>query len=290
MYPINKTAPRVIAVTSGSPAVGKSCLVVNLGLALTRMGKKVLILDADLAQANIHLLLGLTPRHSIIDVLTGTKSLIEVILTGPGGLQIVPGASAQGEMADLNQAQKLLLLDELDVFAEAFDFLLVDTGAGLSQNVLYFNLGAQERIVVADDQPASVIAAYTLIKVLATRYAEKRFKLLFNKITRTQEAQNAFQQLTKVADRFLRGAVSLEYMGFIPLDPALPHSLDIHKALVDISPSSPASLACTEMARRLMLQEPYTALDGNIKFFWQNLNRRAAVSFGPGVPHEDQLR
>ena len=285
-----KVAPRVIAVTSGKRGVGKSCIVVNLGLALTRMGKKVLILDADLSLASIDLLLGLTPRHTIIDVFSGNKSLAEVMVTGPGGLKVLPAAPGQAEFSELSQAQKLFLLDELDAFAEEFDFLLVDTGAGISSNVLYFNLGAQERIVVADQELASVIDAYTLIKVLATRYAEKRFKLLFNKIIRPEEAQNSYDQLTKVADRFLCGSVSLEYLGFIPQDEAIPQSVSVQKALVDISSSSPASLAFTQIARTLMSQEPSTAMDGNIKFFWQSLNQRAADTFSQGVSHASQLR
>ena len=285
-----KFAPRVIAVTSGSGGVGKSCIVVNLGLALTQMGQKVLILDADLSLANIDVFLGLTTHHTLIDVFAGNKSLAEVIVTGPGGLKVLPGAPASAEFSELSQAQKLFLLDELDAFAEEFDFLLVDTGAGISSNVLYFNLGAQERIVVADQEPTSVIDAYALIKVLATRYAEKRFKILFNKITQPEEAQHSYDQLTKVADRFLSGSVSLEFIGFIPHDEAIPHSVSVQKALVDISSSSPASLAFTEIASTLIVQEPYTAMDGNIKFFWQSLNRRAADTFSPGDPHASQLR
>jgi flagellar biosynthesis protein FlhG len=287
---LNKSAPRVIAVTSGKGGVGKSCIVVNLGLALTRMGKKVMILDADLGLANIDLLLGLTPLYTITDVFSGNKSLAEVMVTGPEGLRILPAASDRAEISELSQAQKLFLLDELDTFAEEFDFLLLDTGAGISSNVLYFNLGAQDRIVVADHQPASVIDAYALIKVLATRYAEKRFKLLFNKITRPDEAQRSYEQLTKVADRFLRGAVSLEYLGSIPYDEAVPNSVNVQKAVVEFSSTSPASLAFTDIARSLMFQEPYTGMDGNIKFFWQSLNRRAANTFSQGVPHENQLR
>jgi flagellar biosynthesis protein FlhG len=285
-----KFAPRVIAVTSGREKVGKSCIVVNLGLALSQMGKKVLILDADLGRASIDHLLGLTPHHTIIDVLSGHKSLADVMVSGPCGLKVVPAAPGRAEFSELTQAQKLFLLDELDAFAGEFDFILVDTGAGISSNVLYFNLGAQERLVVADQEPASVIDAYTLIKVLATRYAEKRFKLLFNKITLPAEAQHSYDQLTKVADRFLHGSVSLEYMGFIPHDETMPQSVSVQKVLVDIAPSSPASLAFTELARTLSFQEPYTAMDGNIKFFWQSLNRRAADTFSQGESHESQLR
>jgi flagellar biosynthesis protein FlhG len=187
-----KCAPRVIAITGGREGLGKSCIVVNLGVALAEMGKKVMILDGDLDRAAICHCLGLKPLYTILDVLEGRKTLPEVLLSGPGGIQIVPAATGGSEVAELTQAHKVLLLDELDSFAADFDFILLDTGAGLSGNVLYFNLGAQERIVVADQEPASVIDAYTLIKVLAGRYAEKRFKLLFNKISKPEEVIYGF--------------------------------------------------------------------------------------------------
>jgi flagellar biosynthesis protein FlhG len=289
LNPKRKCAPRVIAVTGGREGIGKSCLVINLGVVLTEMGKKVMILDADLSRADIGDYLGLTPQWTILDVLDGRTSLAEVMITGPGGMQVVPAAQGGPEFGELSQAHKLLLLDELDTCAEEFDFILMDTGAGVSSNVLYFNLGAQERIVVADQEPDSIIDAYTLIKVLASRYAEKRFKLLFNKITRPAEVHRSFEQLTKVADRFLRGSVSLEYLGLIPEDEALPQSVSVQKALVTMTPHSPAALAFAEIARTLMFQEPYTAMDGTIKFFWQNLNRRAADTFSLGDPHASEL-
>lgn len=284
-----KFAPRVVAVTGGREGIGKSCLVVNLGVLLAEMGKKVMILDADLGRADIAHFLGLTPPWTILDVLDGRISLAEVMVTGPGGIQVVPAAPGRSDFGELSQAHKLLLLDELDACAQEFDFILVDTGAGVSGNVLYFNLGAQERIIVADQEPDSVIDAYTLIKVLAGRYAEKRFKLLFNKITRPAEVHRSFEQLTKVADRFLRGSVSLEYLGLIPADEALPHSVSLQKALVAMAPHSPAGLAFAEIARSLVFQEPYTAMDGTIKFFWQNLHRRAADTFSQGDSHASEL-
>lgn len=283
-------APRVIAVTSGRRGVGKSCLVVNLGLALTRMGKKVLILDADLHLPAIACLLGMTPPHTIAEVLAGTRSLAEVMVPGPGGLTVVPGASQGGKFNQLSQAHKLCLLEELDALAGEFDFLLVDAGAGLSSNVVYFNVGAQERIVVADQDLASVTEAYTLIKVLATRYAEKRFKLLFNRISRPQEARRAFDQLTKVADRFLRGSVSLEYLGWVPEDDAMAEAVKGRKVLLEMDPLASASVAVANLADILAYQEPEAALDGNIKFFWQNLHHRAADAFSQGVSHASQLR
>ena len=290
--PINlprQCAPRVVAITGGREGLGTSCIVVNLGVALTGMGKKVLILDADLNQARIAHLLGLKPRYTITDILSGQKSLGDVIMPGPEGLQVIPGSSGREEYDELSQAQKLLFLEELDACTEELDFILVDTGAGVSSNVLYFNVGAQEHIVVADQEPASVIDAYTFIKILGTRYSEKRFKLLFNQINRPEESHRSFEQVTKVADRFLRGSVSLEFLGFIPEDESLPQSVSVQKVMVQVNPLSPASLAFVEVARSLISQEPYIAMNGNLKFFWQSLNRRAADSFSQGDSHVSKL-
>jgi len=285
-----RTAPRVIAVTSGKDGVGKSSIVINLGLALARLGQKVMLLDGDLRQPSIHSLLGLTPRHTIADVFSEGKTLDQVLVAGPEGLMVLPAAAGMADVFELNQAQKIFLLEELDAFAGEFDFLLVDTGAGTSNDVLYFNLGAQERIMVADHKPDSVIEAYALIKVLATRFGEKRFKLLFNKITRSAEAQRAYEQLTKIADRFLSGSISLEFLGSIPRDAAVPQSAGMSKAVLEVASRSPASEAFSAIARTLNFQEPDPAMDGNIKFFWQSLNRQARANLNPGVCHEGRQR
>ncbi|RLA88964.1 MAG: flagellar synthesis regulator FleN [Deltaproteobacteria bacterium] len=263
--------PRVITVTSGKGGVGKSNIVVNLGLALRRLGQKVLIVDADLGLANIDILLGLAPRFNIKDVFSGEKKLAEVIIDGPGGMKILPAASGIQEMAELDGTQKLLLLNELDNYSESLDTVLIDTGAGISSNVIYFNVAAQERIVVANNEPTSITDAYALIKVLVTKYAEKRFKLLINCLSQPKEAELVYRNLTKVADRFLGGEVSIDYLGFIPLDEAIPKAILKQQAVLELFPRASASRSFTELAQKLMEIKPGPRLDGNIKFFWRRL-------------------
>jgi flagellar biosynthesis protein FlhG len=148
---------RVIAVTSGKGGVGKSNIVVNLGLALARMGQKVLLIDADLGLANLDILLGLNPRFTIHDLLSLRRSLSEVLVEGPEGIKILPASSGIPELADLDKHQKMFLLNELDEYTENIDVVLIDTGAGISRNVLFFNIAAQERIVVANNEPTSIL-------------------------------------------------------------------------------------------------------------------------------------
>ncbi|MBW1916983.1 MAG: MinD/ParA family protein [Deltaproteobacteria bacterium] len=263
--------PRVIAVTSGKGGVGKSNIVVNLGLVLTRLGKKVLIIDADLGLANIDVLLGLSPRFNIKDVFSGQKKLAEVIIECPCGMKILPAASGFQDMAELDRSQKLFLLNELDNYSENLDIVLIDTGAGISSNVLYFNIAAQERIVVVKNEPTSVTDAYALIKVLVTKYAEKRFKLLINYLSQPKEAEVVYRNLTMIADRFLGGEVAIDYLGFIPQDGAIPKAILKQQAVTELFPRCSASRCFTEIAHRLLEMNPSPELDGNIKFFWRRL-------------------
>jgi flagellar biosynthesis protein FlhG len=263
--------PRVITVTSGKGGVGKSNIVANLGITLSRMGQRVLILDADLGLANIDILLGLTPRFNIKDVFSREKTLPEVIVEGPCGIKILPASSGIQEMAELSETQKLFLLNELDNYSDNLDIVLIDTGAGISSNVIYFNIAAQDRIVVANNEPTSITDAYALIKVLVTKYSEKRFKLLINRPSSAKEAENVYRNLVKVADRFLGGEVSIDYLGYIPQDPAIGKAVLKQQAAVELFPSSPASQGFNEIAQKIIDMEPGRVLDGNIKFFWRRL-------------------
>ena len=152
----------------------------------------------------------------------------------------MPASSGIQELASLGEGQKVRLLAELDEYDDDLDFLLIDTGAGISGNVMYFNMAAQERIVVVTPEPTSITDAYALIKVMCTRYNQKRFSILPNQVTGPKEAKSVFQLLTAVADKHL-GSVSLDFAGFIPKDDNLPKSVRQQRAIVDVYPSSEAS-------------------------------------------------
>lgn len=260
---------RVISVTSGKGGVGKSNIVVNLGLALTQQGLKVLLIDADLGLGNLDILLGLTPRFTIQDVLTLRHSLAEVIVEGPGGLKILAASSGIPELAMLNETQKLFLLDEMDHYTEDLDAVLIDTGAGISPNVLFFNIAAHERIVVVNNQPPSIADAYALIKVLATQYGEKNFKILVNGLSRMREAESVYRTLLKVTERFLGQEISLDYLGFIPLDEAVLQAVIKQQPVLGLYPQAPASKSFLALALSLWESPRLSGIDGNIKLFWR---------------------
>jgi flagellar biosynthesis protein FlhG len=262
---------RVIAVTSGKGGVGKSNVVVNLGVALAQQGLKVLLIDADLGLANVDILLGLNPQYTIHDVLQLRKTLPEVLVEGPDGLKILPASSGIPELAELDEYQKMFLLNELDNYSESIDVVLIDTGAGISRNVLFFNIAALERVVVANNEPTSITDAYALIKVLATQHNERRFKLLVNGLSQPREAEAVYRTLLKVAERFLGRDISLEYLGYIPYDDSVSKAVLKQQPVLTLYPKARVSRSFTQIAQLLWETPAPEEVDGNIKFFWRRL-------------------
>jgi flagellar biosynthesis protein FlhG len=262
---------RVITVTSGKGGVGKSNIVVNLGLALARLGHKVLLIDADLGLANLDILLGLSPRFTIHDLLSLRRSLPEVMVEGPEGIKILPASSGIPELADLDKHQKMFLLNELDEYSENVDVVLIDTGAGISRNVLFFNIAALERIVVANNEPTSITDAYALIKILASKHGENHYKLLVNGLSKPQEGEMVYRTLLRVTERFLGKGISLEYLGFIPYDEAIPRAVLKQQPVLSLFPRAKVSQCFNSLAKRLWDSSAPTEMGSNIKFFWRRL-------------------
>ena len=262
--------PRVIAVSSGKGGVGKTNVVANLAFALILLNKRVLVWDADLSLANLDVLLGLTPRYTIEHLLSRKKSIQEILIQGPGGMTILPASSGVQALFDLNESQKLFLLNELDDVAEMVDFLIIDTSAGISSNVLYFNMAAEESIILITPEPTSLMDAYTLMKVLSNQYQKKRFTILVNSARSGQEAKEVFRKISRIVDRF-SGDVSLDYLGFIPFDESLPKAVKQQRAVLEIFPHSKSSRSFFKIAKKLMERPVPFHRNGNIQFFWRNL-------------------
>ncbi len=276
--------PRVISVTSGKGGVGKTNVVVNLALALRRLGKKVLVLDADLGLANIDVLLGLAPRYTIEHLFGREKRFSEILVEGPEGMQILPASSGVPSLVDLNDSQKLFLMEEVDLMGEEIDVLLIDTGAGISSNVLYFNTAAQESIVIATPEPTSLTDAYALIKVLSKQCGKKEFLILINFVSGEEEAKGVFRKISKVVDHFLR-SLSIDYLGFIPFDEKLPLAVRQQKPVLEIFPEAPSSKGFKNLARTLFERPAHSAATGGIQFFW----RRLLQSQHQGYPERGML-
>lgn len=260
---------RVISVTSGKGGVGKSNVVSNLAIALSAQGKKVLLIDADLGLGNLDVLLGLSPVYNLNHVLNGDKSIVDILIEGPAGVKIIPAGSGVQELTSLGQHEKLKLLDELDRLEEQFDIMIVDTEAGISENVTYFTVAAQEIFVVVTPEPTSITDAYALIKLLATRYSEHHFKVLVNMAKDSEDALEVFRKLANVAGRFLD--ISLDYLGCVVKDEKVIEAVKRQKAVTELFPDSEAAHCFSTIAKRVIENKRQGRVKGNIQFFFRRM-------------------
>lgn len=268
--PGNGSTPRVIAVTSGKGGVGKSHYVGSLALALTRLGKRVVIVDGDVGLANIDILFNLRPRYNISHILNGEKKLKQVMVTTEHGVKIIPGGSGFANLTQLSDGEKLNLLSEFEALEEMADFVLVDTGAGISSNVLYFNAASDENIVIATREPTSITDAYALIKVLARDHGTKYFKLVVNMVESEKEAKSVYASLGGAIDRFL-GNVVIEYLGYIPFDQNLQKAVLKRSTVIEHAPQSPSAISIGRLAKKIAESKLRPGSDGNIKFFMKRI-------------------
>jgi flagellar biosynthesis protein FlhG len=275
----NNNLPTVISVTSGKGGVGKTSIVVNMAILMSSKGKRVLVLDADLGLANVDVMLGLTPKLTIKHVLDGECTIEDIVLTGPSGISIIPASSGIQELSDLKPEQQISLINALDYFDHEIDYMIVDTGAGISRNVMYFNAAAQRIIVVATSEPTSITDAYALIKVLRKQYGIMRFDLIVNNVASKVEGDQVAKKLTFVCERFL-GDVVLHMLGSIPHDKTIPECIKAQKAFVGVNPGSDATKRLARIVGRL--EDSSQALtSGNLQFFF----RRMLLNQTKGTSH-----
>ncbi len=266
----NNTFPLVLSVTSGKGGVGKTNLSVNLATALAGMGKRVVLVDADLGLANVDVILGLTPQKNLFHLFHEEASLRDILYPTDYGFSILPASSGMSEMLTLSTGQKLELLEAMGDLEDEIDYLIVDTGAGINDNVLYFNLASQERLVVLTPEPTSLTDAYALIKLLKLTHGVEHFKVCVNMAADQKAAREIFSCLYQACDRFLSG-VSLDLAGVIPRDPAVRKAVVAQKPFLLTEPQSPISTAVNQLAKTISQWEVPQETDGNIKFFWKKL-------------------
>ncbi|MCB9478838.1 MAG: MinD/ParA family protein [Deltaproteobacteria bacterium] len=260
---------RTIAVTSGKGGVGKSNVTANLAIALAKQGQRVMILDADLGLANMDVLLGLTPRHTVADILSGEKRLADVIVDGPGGVRILPGGSGLQNLTHLDEDERMHLLAEFEAFEEPVDVMLIDTGAGIGRNVTYFTTAAQQVLIVVTPEPTSITDAYAVMKVLSTQYGENRFLLLPNNVPNEAAGKRIYQDLTRVAERFLN--ISIDLVGYVPNDRNIPRSVRRQQPVSLAYPDSPASQSFDVLAGHLLTHAKPSGPKGNLQFMWRRV-------------------
>lgn len=256
---------KVIAVTSGKGGVGKTFVSANLAAALTRRGLKVLVLDADLGLANLDVVLNLYPKLTLHDVFTGKASLDDAILKAPGGFSVILAGSGMVEYSRLTHEVREDFLKLMGDVVPRYDVVLLDTGAGISDVVLFALSLASEVLLVATPEPTSLTDAYATIKVLATQQKRQHVRLLVNQTARPGDGKAITTQLQMVLNRFLgsaekseaivktpqNGTVRLIHVGDIPADMAVKESVMRRQLLYAQAPGSPAAVAVTQIAGRL---------------------------------------
>ncbi|UNK43949.1 MinD/ParA family protein [Luteimonas sp. S4-F44] len=268
---------RTLAVTGGKGGVGKTNVSANLAIALAGMGQRTMLLDADLGLANLDVLLGLSPRFTLADLVAGRCTLDEAIIEGPAGVLIVPAASGRRHMAELRPIEHAGLVNIFNELERDLDVLVVDTAAGITDSVLTFCQAAQDAVVVVCDEPASLTDAYALIKVLARERGLDRIQVVANMVRSPQEGRALYDKLVRVCERFI-GDVSLNYLGAVPQCEWLRAAVQRQQAVVRAYPGSPSSQALVEIARRIARWQAPTAPRGHVEFFVDRLLRQGAAA------------
>ncbi|OOZ42239.1 cobyrinic acid a,c-diamide synthase [Solemya pervernicosa gill symbiont] len=260
---------KVIAVTGGKGGVGKTSLSVNLGISLAESGREVLLLDADLGLANVDVLLGVHAPYNLSHVISGERTLEEVIVEGPGGMKIIPASSGTQKMAELTPAEHAGLIRAFSELSFSPDVLLIDTAAGISDNVISFTRAAQEVMVVVCDEPASITDAYAIMKVLNRDYDVSRFHVMANMTHSSQEGRELFAKMTMVADRFLD--VTLNFIGAVPYDDHIRKAVRSQRPVVLAYPRSRAAQAFRTIAQKVDGWPSASGASGHLEFFFERL-------------------
>ncbi len=257
---------RVVAVSSGKGGVGKTIVVANLALCLAQSGKKVLIIDTDLGLANIDVIYGLSPRYTLNHFFLKGYRLTDIMVQGPMGIMTLPAGTGSQQLTNLDSAQKKCFMAELEDIQDEFDLVLIDTEAGISQNVTFFNCAAQQIVIVTTPDLAAITDAYSLTKLLSVQYQEKEFNLLVNQVGSEREGLEVYRKLTTVCDNYLDA--SINYLGSIPWDKRMAETIRRQKPIVELYPDSLPSMAFKSLSCNLMDEIPENSNNGSLQFFW----------------------
>ncbi|MBN2222402.1 MAG: MinD/ParA family protein [Vallitaleaceae bacterium] len=230
---VSTTRARVITVTSGKGGVGKSNISVNLAIQLKKLGKRVIIFDADFGLANVEVIFGIVPKHNLFDIIYNDMSVSEVLTNGPLGIEFLSGGSGVKELLKLDQAQITYLIEKMGELDKYADIIIIDTGAGISEAVLSFICASEEIILVTTPEPTSVTDAYAVLKAIRNervQIEDKNINVLVNRVSSDEEGFEIYDKLSRVSKKFLN--IELNSIGFLPEDRSLP------KAVIEQTPVS----------------------------------------------------
>lgn len=263
-----KDRPWILSVASGKGGVGKTLTTVNMALACRRLGLKTLILDGDFGMANVDVVLGLRSTMHLGDVLKTDLSVKDILLQGPLGVQIIPSGSGFAKLADLKLSERIHLLDKVAEAAKDFDLMIIDTGAGISSNVLHLNSISDEIMVITTPEPHALTDAYAFLKVMHEHYGNENFNVIINQASSEAQGLKIFQKISEVSHRFL--GLNLRHGGTIPKDSMIERSIMMQRAADEQMSHTRSGQAWNEMTRR-MLSKLSEDSEAKTRKSWQDL-------------------
>ena len=263
---------RIITITSGKGGVGKSNLSVNMAIAFARLGKKVVVFDADLGLANVNVLLKMIPQYSLYHVVKKQKTIHDILVETEYGISIVAGASGFSQIVNMSEEDRQSFITQLDTLSFA-DIIIIDTSAGVSSNVLDFIAAADDAVIVTTPEATAIADAYSLIKIIATEYepVDLKLRLVINRAKGAGEAKSVADRLIDIVGKFLY--LKIDYLGFLYEDPTVPNSVRLQKPFVVLDPKSKASICIQHLAERMEKNKP--AETGGISNVFKKLFNRS---------------
>ncbi len=264
---------RVIVISSGKGGVGKSTLALNLSLNLCNLGKKVILMDADLGMANIDIMLGLVPKFNLYHFIRDQKPLKDIIINGPSGLKIIPGGSGMNELANLREDELNRILLEMGRLDGEYDYMIVDTGAGISNNVLSFLLAADDAIILTTPEPTSLTDAYGIVKSVTRCGYNGNMFVVVNRVNKESEGILVAQKFKLVSEKFLD--LDIRILGHIVQDPQVEQGIRRQEAFTELFPKSTAARNIMNIAEKLTDEEitapRFSSKTGGIRGFIKKL-------------------
>lgn len=267
----NKNA-EIIAITSGKGGVGKSSISVNFALMLQQMHKKVLVIDADIHLGNVDLLMGVRAPHTLADLFDENMQLNDIIVKGPGGIDVLAASSASGKLLEMEDVFLRKLSGAFKTIENNYDYIIVDTGAGIANSVLSFLLGADKIVLVVTSDPASIADGYAVIKIIKRNDLEIPVLLVTNVMGSHEAGENLYKRMNLMVRRFLKS--DIEYGGSVLKDDLISNSVKIQKPFVVHNPNAAATNIIRMLARKILTVSPKSRLDSKNVFDRFIINRK----------------